>query len=90
MFYIETKNISERTALLSYFKANNILAVFHYLSLHKSSFYEQNYPHYANKHLPNSDRYSDTLIRLPLYYDLSNEEVNFIIEKINVFYNSQI
>jgi len=89
MFYLVTNNLEERTAFLAYLKANNILAVFHYLSLHKSPFYQQNYKEFANSILPNTDYYSETLIRLPLYFDLSETEVNYIIDVIKAFYSSK-
>lgn len=89
MFYLITNNLEERTAFLSYLKENKILSVFHYLSLHKSPFYLDNYPNYANKNLPNTDFYSDTLVRLPLYYDLTDVEVNHVIDIINRFYESR-
>jgi dTDP-4-amino-4,6-dideoxygalactose transaminase len=83
MFYVVTNDIETRDALLSFLKENGILAVFHYISLHKS-------PFFSNKHdgrnLINCDYYSDCLIRLPLFYELKNEEVNYIIEKIYEFY----
>jgi len=82
MFYIGCGSLEERTALAAHLKQNNIHAVFHYLSLHKSAFFA---PKYHGKDLPNSDRWTDTLLRLPLYYDLTIEEVNFICDKIEEF-----
>jgi len=83
MFYFVCKNKKERDGLLTYLKGNSILAVFHYLSLHKS-------PYYKNKHdgrdLPNSDMYSDCLVRLPLYYELTSEQQLNIIDLIINFY----
>lgn len=85
MFYLVLPNLERRTALITYLKEHGILAVFHYLSLHSSSYY-------ANKHdgraLPECDRYADCLVRLPLYYDLSLEEVNTICETIKAFLDS--
>ena len=85
MFYLVLPNLERRTALITYLKEHGILAVFHYLSLHSSSYY-------ANKHdgraLPECDRYADCLVRLPLYYDLSLEEVNTICETIKAFFDS--
>lgn len=89
MFFLITKDLAERTEFLSYLKGNNILSVFHYLSLHKSPFYKKNYQEFAANILPNADYYSDTLVRLPLYFDLSDTEVNYIIEVINAFYSSK-
>jgi dTDP-4-amino-4,6-dideoxygalactose transaminase len=83
MFYIVCKKGQTRDNLLNFFRSNDILAVFHYLSLHKS-------PYYINKHdgreLVNSDFYSDSLIRLPFYYELSLDEVNLICNKIKEFF----
>ena len=75
MFYIVCRNLEERTALIKHLKDNGVLAVFHYLSLHSS-------PYYAAKHdgrvLTECDRYADCLVRLPMYYDLTEEEVHGI------------
>jgi len=82
MFYLICKDIMQRTLIIDFLKSNDILSVFHYLSLHKS-------PFYADKHdgrvLQHSDHYSDCLIRLPLYFELTNEQIDFIIEKLNNF-----
>lgn len=85
MFYIICKNLEERSALISHLKENGILSVFHYLSLHKSEFYQKNY---EGPELINSDIYTDRLLRLPLYFDLSLEEVNYITDKIREFYKN--
>jgi len=85
MFYILCENIVVRTQLINYLKENKILSVFHYLSLHDSSFYRQN--NNTQPKLIHSDTYSDCLLRLPLYFELTNEEINFIGEKIYEFYN---
>ena len=53
-------------------KERGILTVFHYLSLHASPFYA---PKHDGRALPQSDRYSDCLVRLPMYYDLPIDEV---------------
>ena len=72
MFYLVSRSLNERTELIKRLKENDILAVFHYLSLHSS-------PYYKDKHdgreLPQCDRYADCLVRLPLYYDLKEEDV---------------
>ena len=70
MFYLVLPDLEKRTELIRRLRDEDILAVFHYLSLHSS-------PYYADKHdgrpLPQSDRYSDCLVRLPMYYDLALE-----------------
>lgn len=84
MFYLVCSSIGERTKLIQYLKDNEIHAVFHYLSLHKS-------PYYKDKHdgreLLHADRYSDCLVRLPMYYELTDEQLEKIITTINNFYN---
>lgn len=79
MFYLICNNLEQRTELIKKLKENDILAVFHYLSLHSS-------PYYNNKHdgrkLPNCDKFADCLVRLPMYYDLTKENVKLICEII--------
>ena len=83
LFYLICKSIEQRTALIAFLKSNSVTAVFHYLSLHKSPFYKNEY---IGDALKNSDRYSDTLVRLPLYYELSNNDQKQIISLIKSFY----
>ena len=82
MFYLVCNSLEERTALIKQLKDNGVLAVFHYLSLHSS-------PYYTDKHdgrdLPECDRYADCLVRLPMYYDLKDEEVVEICKLIMDF-----
>lgn len=86
MFYLVCKSYEERTALISHLKNNNVYSVFHYLSLHKS-------PFFATQHdgrvLPNTDRYADCLVRLPLFYELSSTDCATIINSINEFYSNR-
>lgn len=77
MFYVVCQNLEHRTALIEGLKKENIQAVFHYLSLHKSPFYNQKHD---GRDLPNTDFYSDTLVRLPMYYELNNP--NLIVKKL--------
>lgn len=79
MFYLVCKNIEQRTALIQYLKNNGVHAVFHYLSLHVSEFYQGKHQGDA---LPNSDRFTDTLVRLPLFYELEDQQVDYICEQI--------
>jgi dTDP-4-amino-4,6-dideoxygalactose transaminase len=83
MFYIVCANSEIRDRLISYLKAQGIQAVFHYLSLHSSLYFS---PHYLGAELMQSDRYSNCLLRLPLYFELSLAQVNFICEVIKSFY----
>ncbi|MEO6882676.1 MAG: dTDP-4-amino-4,6-dideoxygalactose transaminase [Bacteroidia bacterium] len=86
MFYIVCENIKQRTELLQHLKENNIYAVFHYLSLHESDFYKHKHD---GRVLPNSDHFTDCLIRLPLFYDLTTEEVTYICDAIHRFFSSK-
>lgn len=84
MFYLVCRNLEERTNLIKFLKEHEIQAVFHYLSLHSSEFYKNKHD---GRELPECDRYMDTLVRLPLFYDLEIEQVEQICETINDFYN---
>lgn len=85
MFYLVCKSLEERSKLIKKLKGNDIQAVFHYLSLHSS-------PYYSDKHdgraLPNCDRFADCLLRLPMFYGLSEIEVLKICSQIDEFYKS--
>lgn len=80
MFYIVCKNLDFRTRLIKELKNNEILAVFHYLSLHKSEFYSHRHD---QRDLMNSDNFEDCLLRLPLFYELSEQDQEKIITIIN-------
>lgn len=79
MFYLVCKDADQRGEIIRRLKENGILAVFHYLSLHKSPFYKEKH---GDRVLPSSDFYSDCLIRLPLFYELEENQITHIIEKI--------
>jgi dTDP-4-amino-4,6-dideoxygalactose transaminase len=79
MFYMVCKNLEERNDLIQNLQSVNIYAIFHYQSLHKSPFY---YHRHDGRELAMSDNYSDTLLRLPMFYDLSSDDINRIICKI--------
>ncbi len=84
MFYFVCRNLEERTKLLAYLKENGILAVFHYLSLHLSEYYKEH--SYDIPNLPNCDHFADCLVRLPMYYELKDEEVAKLLCLIHDFY----
>lgn len=79
MFYLVFPDLEKRTALIQYLKDNGIMAVFHYLSLHSSAYYQDKHD---GRELPECDRYADTLVRLPMYYDLEIEQVEEICKLI--------
>jgi dTDP-4-amino-4,6-dideoxygalactose transaminase len=75
MFYLACSTLEQRSEIINLLKGNSILAVFHYLSLHKSPFYQNKHD---GRELPESDRYSDCILRLPLYYKLKTKEITYI------------
>lgn len=83
MFYIVCRSLEERTGLIAKLKESQVMAVFHYLSLHKSPYYIQ---HHDGRELPMSDLYSDNLLRLPFYYGLEKIEQEKVIDIIKGFY----
>lgn len=83
MFYITCSDLETRSRLIEFLKENEVHAVFHYLSLHKSEFYSQ---YYSGENLPNSDKFTDNLLRLPMFYELEITEVDFICKLINKFF----
>ena len=80
MFYVVLQSIEQRTAFIARLKEYGFHAVFHYLSLHASDFYKEKHDGRA---LSNSDKFSDCLVRLPLFYELENETIDKIIIIIN-------
>lgn len=82
MYYLVCESGDQRSKLIEYLKVNEIHAVFHYQSLNKSSYYLK---HNESYELINSDNYSDKLVRLPLFYELSDLEIERIIKVIKSF-----
>ena len=82
MYYLLCPTLEYRTKLMGYLKEHGVQTTFHYLPLHSSAYY-------ADKHdgrqLPNCDRYADTLVRLPLFYELTDENVDCVVELIKAF-----
>jgi dTDP-4-amino-4,6-dideoxygalactose transaminase len=86
LFYIVCRSNRERQALISHLKASDIYAVFHYQSLHQSPYYT---PLHDGRILPMSDYFSDHLLRLPLFYELTGEEQQEVIGQIKAFYRQE-
>lgn len=84
MFYLVCRNLEERTGLIAFLKEHGVLAPFHYLSLHKSEYYKNHSDNIPE--LPECDRYADTLVRLPMFYDLEVEQVEEICGLIGKYY----
>ena len=85
LFYLICRSLAERTALILSLKQRGIWAVFHYQALHQS-------PYYATRHdgrvLPWADHYTDCLVRLPLFYELSENDQGRIIDAVLSFYRT--
>lgn len=84
MFYVLTADLTERSALIDYLRKNDVYSVFHYVSLHKSEYYMADN---TAPELPLCDMYADTLVRLPLFYELQHSDIVHIATLIQSFYN---
>jgi len=82
IFYIVLADPAQRQPLIAFLKDKGISSAFHFLSLNKSRFYEKN----NQSDLVWSDRYTDGLLRLPMYHELSIEEVRYICEQVIRFF----
>jgi dTDP-4-amino-4,6-dideoxygalactose transaminase len=79
LFYIVCRSLAHRTCVLEKLREAGIHAVFHYLSLHSSPYFQSQHDGRA---LPHSDRFADCLLRLPLYYEMSDEQCDFISDTL--------
>lgn len=84
IFYIVLGSNDKRSQLIQYLKDKGIQTGFHYQSLHQSAYYSKT----KIIHLPNSDQFSEGLLRLPLYPDLTDEQQTYIISTIKTFFNA--
>ncbi|SMC60338.1 dTDP-4-amino-4,6-dideoxygalactose transaminase [Oscillospiraceae bacterium] len=85
MFYIKTEDLDERTRLITYLKERDIMTVFHYVPLH-SAIAGRKYGRFNGEDIYTTKE-SDRLLRLPLYYHLSEADVDRVIENIKSFYD---
>jgi dTDP-4-amino-4,6-dideoxygalactose transaminase len=85
IFYIITQSIRQRSQLIDYLKKRGIIAVFHYVPLHSSPAGKRYGRTSGDMHVTN--RISDTLVRLPLYYGMSDENVDTVVEAVEKFYS---
>lgn len=86
IFYIVCKTEKERNALQKHLLENSIESMFHFNSLHKSLYFRDKY---EGKELTNSDKFSECLLRLPIYFGLTNANQNKIIETIFSYYKTK-
>ncbi len=85
MFYIKAKDLEERTELIQYLKEYGIKAVFHYIPLH-SSIAGRKYGEFVGEDR-NTTKESERLLRLPMFYALGEEEVEYVVGKVKEFYS---
>ena len=79
MYYLICPSLEYRTAFMRYLKDHGVVTTFHYLPLHSSAYYKDKHD---GRVLPNCDRYSDCLVRLPLYYELTLKDAEQIGELV--------
>ena len=101
IYYLVCTDLLERTRLIAHMRKNDIYVASHYLPLHKSPYQsgQQNlsfldglktaYAKEPPNSFPNADRYSDCLLRLPMFYELSENDIIRVAESILSFYDNQ-
>ena len=84
MFYIKARDLEERTKFIDFMKEKGILTVFHYIPLHSAPAGVK----YGRFHGEDeyTTRESERLARLPMYYSLTLEEVDYISDAVKEFY----
>ena len=87
LFYLVCRSHDERDKLIAHLKRSGISAVFHYQSLHRSPYYSALQ---APADLPRCDHYGDCLVRLPFYFELTDEQIHFIGKTIIEFYETEL
>ncbi|MBN2858627.1 MAG: dTDP-4-amino-4,6-dideoxygalactose transaminase, partial [Candidatus Delongbacteria bacterium] len=86
MFYIMTDSFEERADLIKFLGENGIYAIFHYVPLHKAPYWKGKYDGLT---LENTEKVSQTLLRIPMFYELKNAEIVYVCEKIREFYSER-
>lgn len=85
MFYIKTKDLKERTNLIDFLKEKGVWAVFHYVPLHSSPA-GRKYGRFSGEDIYTTTE-SNRLVRLPLYYGITQEELLRVIDGVKDFYH---
>ena len=84
MFYLKCKDLEERTALLKHLKQSGILAVFHYVPLHSSKA-GRRFGRFNGEDVYTTKE-SERIVRLPMYYGLTKQDRDYVIEKVREFF----
>lgn len=85
MFFIKTKSLEERSALISFLKQNEIIPAFHYVPLHSAPA-GLKFGRFNGEDIYTTAE-SDKLVRLPMYYGLSKQDRDLVIQKVIAFYS---
>lgn len=85
MFYLKLKNLEQRTAFIDQLKANDIMAVFHYIPLHSAPAGVKCGEFCGEDKFTTAE--SERLVRLPMYYGMSEEEREKVIVKVAEFFS---
>ena len=85
MFYIKVRDLNERRKLIKYLAENEIVATFHYVPLHDSPAGEIFSTFHGKDKFTTSE--SERLLRLPMYYNISEDDIDYVIMKLTVFFN---
>jgi dTDP-4-amino-4,6-dideoxygalactose transaminase len=86
IYYICCADQTERDELIAHLRGKGIYAAFHYLCLHRSPYFGA---HYNGTPLHNAERFEQTLVRLPIYFGMSDEEQDYVAECIHDYYRKQ-
>lgn len=88
MFYVKVKDLEERTRMIEYLKAKGIWSVFHYIPLHSAPAGKKFGRFHGEDNYTTKE--SERLLRLPMYYQLKEEQVSYICDSIISFYDDSI
>ena len=84
MFYLKCADLAERSALIKHLKERGVLAVFHYIPLHSSPAGER-FGRFAGEDVYTTAE-SDRLVRLPMYYGLTREDAQTVVDAVRDFF----
>jgi dTDP-4-amino-4,6-dideoxygalactose transaminase len=87
IFYLVCQSENERNALIAHGRNLGVHLVFHYQALHSSPYYKDRHD---GRGLPNADRFTNCLVRLPIYYEMTEAEQGRVITAVLEFYQIQL
>jgi dTDP-4-amino-4,6-dideoxygalactose transaminase len=83
-FYFTCNSLQIRQNFITFMNENGVQVQFHYLPLHNSPYYKD---HHGNRELPMADHYYNCLVRLPLFYDMTDDNIQTVTELTLRFFN---